>query len=87
LVGNGGFPEFRDNVAGCGGSQLHFVSLPEKSYVPAAVLLDGPNEFITENPDAYSPHGFALLEFEGKKAFETYFSPGGGTPIRPRQEL
>jgi hypothetical protein len=87
LVGNGGFPEFRDHVEGCGGSQLHFVSLPEKSFAPAAVLLDGPNEYISENPDAYSPHGFALLEFEGKKAFETYFSPGGGTPIRARQEL
>lgn len=49
LIGHGGFPEFRDNVPGSGGGELHFVQLGAKPNAPAAELLDGPNRFIADS--------------------------------------
>jgi len=86
LVGHGGFPEFRDTVEGCGGDEIHFVHLGAKPYAPAAELLDGPNEYISDDPAGYSPHGYVVLDFSDAKAFETYYAPGGET-IRGRREL
>lgn len=88
-VGNGGFPEFRDTVSGCGGP-THFVSLSATPDVPASELLDGPNPFIDDaptDPDKYGPHGFLTLKLEGTSAYETYFDPTGRTVYRERTQL
>ncbi|NDU91856.1 MAG: hypothetical protein G3I10_04505 [Ferrovum sp.] len=88
-VGNGGFPEFRDTVSGCGGP-THFVQLPATPDVPASELLDGPNPFIDDapsDPDKYGPHGFLTLELDGTAAYETYFDPKGTTLYRGRAQL
>jgi hypothetical protein len=74
-VGHGGFPAFRDDLKGGGGSTTQFISLSAKPGVPAAEVLDGPNPFVADDPERYSPHGFLTLEFSGSQAFETYYSP------------
>jgi hypothetical protein len=76
-VGHGGFPAFRDSVKGAGGNLYNWVDLPSKPYVPAAKLLDGPNLWIADDPQRYSPHGYVTLEFEGEQAWETYRTPDG----------
>lgn len=74
-VGHGGFPAFRDDLEGGGGDNTQFIRLSAKPGVPAAEVLDGPNPFVTEDPDRYSPHGFLTLQFNGSQVFETYYSP------------
>jgi hypothetical protein len=85
-VGNGGFPAFRDNLSGGGGKITQWVRLSPKPGVPAAEVLDGPNPFITDDPDRYSPHGFLTLNFKGSQAFETYYSPDAQI-VRARSPL
>jgi len=74
-VGHGGFPAFRDDLVGGGGPATQFILLSAKPGVPAAQVLDGPNPFVDDDPQRYSPHGFLTLEFNGPQAFETYYSP------------
>jgi hypothetical protein len=72
-IGNGGFPNFRDKLDTSPSASYEFVNLKQQALeVPAAKVLDGPNPWITEDPQKYSPHGFVLLEFDGPNAFETY---------------
>jgi len=85
-VGNGGFPAFRDALDGGGGPETKWIRLSAKPGVPAAQVLDGPNPFITDDPDRYGPHGFLTLEFQGKEAFETYYSPDNQI-VRKRMPL
>jgi Calcineurin-like phosphoesterase len=85
-VGNGGFPAFRDNFPGGGGSAATWIRLPPKPGVPAAEILDGSNPYVTDDPQRYSPHGYLTLDFQGPQAFETYYSPNGGI-FRPRTAL
>ena len=74
-VGNGGFPAFRDDLPGGSGQTTKWIGLPAKPGVPAAEVLDGPNPFITDDPQRYGPHGFLTLDFSGPNVFETYYSP------------
>jgi hypothetical protein len=74
-VGNGGFPAFRDDLKGGGGKTTQWIRLAAKPGVPSAEVLDGPNPFITDDPQRYSPHGFLTLQFSGAQVYETYYSP------------
>ena len=85
-VGNGGFPGFRDNLMSTPSPYYQWVSLLPAPHVPHAKVLDGQNLWIPEDPMNYSPHGFLTLEFDGEKAFETYFTPDK-IAYTPRMQL
>ena len=85
-IGNGGFPSFRDDLSGGRPNQTQWIKLSAKPGVPAAEILDGPNPFVTDDPERYSPHGFLTLDFSGIQVFETYYAPDGKT-VRPRAQL
>jgi hypothetical protein len=74
-VGHGGFPAFRDTDIGAGGAVYKWIHMQSRPHAPEALLLDGPNFWVTEKPTEYSPHGFLFLEFDGAKAWETYRTP------------
>jgi calcineurin-like phosphoesterase family protein len=74
-VGHGGFPSFRDTDIGAGGNVYKWIHMQSRPHAPEALLLDGPNFWVTEKPGLYSPHGYLFLELAGKKAWETYRSP------------
>jgi hypothetical protein len=74
-IGHGGFPAFRDTGIGAGGSLYKWIHMRARPHAPEALLLDGPNFWVTAGPDQYSPHGYAFLELDGPKAWETYRTP------------
>ena len=74
-VGHGGFPALRDVAIGAGGSVYRWIHMAADLHAPEALLLDGPNFWVTVSPQQYSPHGFLFLEFDGAKAWETYRTP------------
>jgi hypothetical protein len=85
-VGHGGFPAFRDNLPGAGGKIYQWIRLTAQPHVPAARLLDGPNFWVTQDPEGYNPNGYAVLEFAGPKCFETYRT-ADGIAVTGRVEL
>jgi hypothetical protein len=76
-VGHGGYPAFRDDLPGIGGNLYQWIGLTEQSFAPAAKMLDGPNFWVTADPMHYSPHGYAVLEFDGPSCRETYRTADG----------
>jgi hypothetical protein len=74
-IGNGGFPGFRDDLPGAQGSIYHWIILSEQPHVPGARLLDGPNFWIPQDTEGFSPHGYVVLDFDGDKVWETYRVP------------
>jgi Calcineurin-like phosphoesterase len=76
-VGNGGFPAFRDKVTATPSATYEWVTLKTAPHAPAARLLDGPNPWVTDDPQRYSPHGFLTLDFVDDQVLETYYVPDG----------
>src|SRR6266481_3042642 len=80
-IGHGGFPAFRDSfqVETPAGVDFHWQRLSPrpKDRVPAALVLDGPNEFMEGEEGDYSPHGYVTLDLNGDDCLETYYLPGG----------
>jgi Calcineurin-like phosphoesterase len=74
-IGHGGFPADRDTKIGAGGNVYKWIHMQSRPHAPEALLLDGPNFWVTAKPDEYSPHGYLFLELDGKKAWETYRTP------------
>jgi len=74
-VGHGGFPAFRDTDVGAGGNIYQWIHMHSRPFAPEALLLDGPNFWVTAKPDEFSPHGYLFLELDGAKAWETYRTP------------
>jgi hypothetical protein len=74
-VGHGGFPAYRDTDLGAGGNIYKWIHMKARPHAPEALLFDGPNFWVTANPNQYSPHGYLFLEFDGANAWETYRSP------------
>ena len=64
-IGHGGFPYFRDELPGGGGSSTGFLRVESRNGVPGAFVLDGPNQFVKDHENQYGPHGFVTLEFDG----------------------
>jgi hypothetical protein len=91
-IGHGGFPSFRDSFQVETPANVHFywqrLSSREKDRVPAALVLDGPNEYMDrlDDRDSYSPHGYVTLDFNGDDCLETYYLPNGKV-IRPAEKL
>ncbi len=74
-IGHGGFPAFRDTDIGAGGNIYKWIHMHSRPYAPEALLLDGPNFWVTADPNQYSPHGYVFLELKGSTAWETYRTP------------
>lgn len=74
-IGHGGFPQLRDHLPHGGGDVYEWLLLPQQPYAPGARLLDGPNFWITQAPQDFSPHGYVFLEFDGNTASEIYRAP------------
>ena len=74
-VGHGGFPSFRDTSIGAGGDIYKWIHMPADLHAPEALVLDGPNFWVTKAPMQYSPNGYLFLELDGRSAWETYRTP------------
>jgi Calcineurin-like phosphoesterase len=74
-IGHGGFPQFRDDLPNVGGDVYQWLELPPQPFAPQARLLDGPNFWITQAPEQFSPHGYVFLQFDGDTASEIYRLP------------
>jgi hypothetical protein len=74
-IGNGGFPGFRDALPDAHGDVYQWLILPAQPYAPRATLLDGPNFWIPQDAEGYSPHGYVVLDFDGDTVTETYRVP------------
>lgn len=89
-IGHGGFPAFRDKFATPGGSTPEWKRLATAqkngTTVPGCEVLDGPNPFIEDRPERYSPHGYVTLEFDGAQCLEVYKDPAGKL-LRPPEAL
>ena len=85
-IGHGGFPGFRDTDVGAKGDVYEWIHLKQRPHAPEAMLLDGPNFWVTEAPEQYGPHGYVFLEFDGVKAWETYRTPDN-IAVGPRSLL
>jgi hypothetical protein len=73
--GTEAFPAFRDDFANARGSLYQWLTLPAQPHAPKAQLLDGPNFWIPQDPEGFSPHGYVFLEFEGDTVWEIYRTP------------
>jgi hypothetical protein len=49
----------------------------EGNLLPDVVVLEGPNEFITGEEEKFSPHGYAVLNFDGPFLTEQVLNPRG----------
>jgi hypothetical protein len=82
-VGHGGYPYFRKDWAGMGGSvdpdNKNWVVLPKKNFAPGGRAVDGPNPFIGDgdDPNRYGPQGYMSVEFSGPHINETVHLPDG----------
>jgi hypothetical protein len=79
-IGHGGFPYFRDQL-GPAVTKLTFKKVrgDEENGVPGALILDGPNEYVTSDPSQYGPHGYASLVFDEWQMREFLHRPDGVT--------
>jgi Calcineurin-like phosphoesterase len=85
-IGHGGFPAFRDTAIGAHGDLYNWIHLHQRPHAPEAMLLDGPNFWVTAAPGQYSPHGFVVLELDGTDAWEAYRTPDN-IAVGPKSKL
>jgi predicted phosphodiesterase len=76
-IGHSGFPYFRDKHFGAPPAAPEFKKLPGKNLVPGAQVLDGINQFISDDPQDYGPNGYVSLEFDGPELIETVHDADG----------
>jgi Calcineurin-like phosphoesterase len=74
-IGHGGFPQFRDDLPHAGGDVYKWLILPAEPFAPQARLLDGPNFWIPQAEEQFSPHGYVFLQFDGDTVTETFRLP------------
>ncbi len=74
-IGNGGYPGFRDDLPDAHGNIYQWLTLPPQPQAPQARLLDGPNSWVAQDPEGFSPHGYVVLDFDGDTVWETYRVP------------
>ena len=78
-------PEFR-KLSGSPSANPAFRKISGKDEAPAALVLDGRNDYITGEENNFSPHGFVTLEFDDDRLVESYRNADGSL-IMPSQEL
>jgi calcineurin-like phosphoesterase family protein len=76
-VGHSGFPEFRKKEWGDTPAGSAWLKLSATSGSPAAVVLDGGNQYVKSHEKEYGPHGYVTLEFDNEKLTEFMHLPDG----------
>jgi hypothetical protein len=79
-IGHGGMPEFRPDQMGPPVKDRQFRRFDGKDLAPASSILDGPNPYIKGEETKFSPHGYAMLQFESDRLVETIHD-ADGTPL------
>lgn len=77
-IGHGGMPQSRDKTRGLPLAPEHPAAEWRRSsarsmggnQLPSCIVLDGPNNDIKGEEDKFSPHGYAVLKFEGPRLTE-----------------
>jgi hypothetical protein len=80
-VGHGGFPYYRDHL-GQPSQVLEWKKLghdDDNPDVPGGSILDGPNPYVTADPQGYGPHGYMSLMFDEGQMREFVHRPDGVT--------
>lgn len=86
-IGNSGMPDSRDptrNLPRAGEPvydraewRRSKAQVKEGNLLPDVVVLEGPNEYIKDEEDKFSPHGYAVLNFDGPSLTEQVLNPKG----------
>ena len=80
-IGNGGMPQARGRVPTLPATEpqgdYSWRRVEKKGGVPGALVLDGPNPYITGHESRYSPHGFVAVHLQGAAAHEKCLLPDG----------
>jgi hypothetical protein len=79
-IGHSGFPYYRGSVQDlpAAPSQKNcWRKIEQQAYAPAAIVLDGPNPYIADDPNKYGPHGYLTLEVENGSIIEHVHDPNG----------
>jgi hypothetical protein len=86
-IGNSGMPDSRDptrNLPQAGEPvydraewRRSKAQSKEGNLLPDVVVLEGPNEYIKDEEDKFSPHGYAVLDFDGPSLTEQVLNPKG----------
>jgi hypothetical protein len=76
-IGHGGFPYFRDKVAGLKQVAPLWYQLESANLVPGGIVLDGPNEYVKGEEKKYGPHGYLSLQFDGPHLNEMIHAADG----------
>jgi hypothetical protein len=79
-IGHSGFPCARGgvrNLPRAASQKDCWRTLEAKPYAPGGIVLDGPNPYVTENPDLYGPHGYLILEIDKDSVVESVHDPIG----------
>ena len=86
-IGHGGMPQSRQVTSGLPKAQGPIYGSADWRraagtnigglVLPSALVLEGRNEFIVGEEEKFSPHGYAILTFEGAKLKEQLMDPKG----------
>jgi hypothetical protein len=77
-VGHGGFPYYRDHL-GQPTADLIWKRLRNDGDTPSGNILDGPNPYVTADPNAFGPHGYMSLVFDEQQMREFVHRADGVT--------
>jgi Calcineurin-like phosphoesterase len=81
-VGHGGFPYYRD-ILGPVADKPTWKVLRANDDSPGGAILDGPNQYVKDSPEAYGPHGYmSLMFFEGQ--MREFVHEADGTTIQTK---
>ena len=75
-IGHSGFPYFRFLPNGHP-NRTGWERFEARNYVPAGVVLDGPNHHIPGKEQLYGPNGYVMVELRGRAVHETYHAVDG----------
>jgi Calcineurin-like phosphoesterase len=80
-IGHGGMPQTRKDIRHAPVEQTVgdalWRRLEPRNLVPGCLILDGPNRDIPGKEEKYAPHGYAVLELQGKRLTEIVYSARG----------
>jgi Calcineurin-like phosphoesterase len=79
-IGHSGMPYFRGGVQSlpqAAKQQSVWRRMEAKPFAPGAIVLDGPNPYVPDDPAKYGPHGYTTLELKGPSLIERICDPTG----------
>jgi hypothetical protein len=81
-VGHGGYPYFRDDLAGAqeiakSKNNTRWVKMRPVPTLPEGRILDGPNPYVEGHENKYGTQGYMTLDFDGDTLRELVHTPDG----------